>query len=194
MTGTAQQCITSVPEGTKYIAIQKTAGTHAMYLDEIAILDAARFPISATLGTLCGEEKYVTSFYTHYCAFQLPEGSRAYTLSVDDASLVFHLVGAEGSVIPRSTGVIVVSDKLPGESTPTKELILTPLLTTTVEAHAGNVLQGSDHPILVVDGKLNGNAKSGYVLGKDSNGVFGFYWLNAGHESWIPGRKAYYLK
>jgi hypothetical protein len=46
----------------------------------------------------------------------------------------------------------------------------------------------------VVDGKLNDNTKYGYVLGKDANGVFGFYWLNAGHESWIPGRKAYYPK
>jgi len=194
LTRTAQQCITSVPEGTKYIAIQKTAGIHTLYLDEIAAIDASSFPFSTTLGILCGEEKYVTTFYSHYCPFRLPEHSRAYTLSMDGSDRVFHLVGEDGSIIPRSTGVIVVSDKLPGESAPTKELVFTPLLSTTVEAHAGNILEGSDHPILVVDGKLDDASKNGYVLGKDPNGVFGFYWLNAGHESWIPGRKAYYLK
>lgn len=192
-----QQYIIALPAGTKYFAIKKE-GRFFVYLEQIGVFAADGFAIQATAGILCGEGKYATSLYTDFCAFRLPDNARAYTVEKDGDDTVFRLVGDDGRIIPRSTGVIIVTDKSPGETAASKELVLTPLVSTDVVAHAGNILEGRDGLTFVIDGTVlshtDNQERDVYVLGKDSNGVFGFYWFNAGHETILPERKAYFLK
>ena len=134
----------------------------------------ASLNVTASSSTVFGEFKYVATFYNGTLDYQLPEGAKAYTASLDGTDVVFHLIGNDGSVIPRGTAVIIVADAV--------ELTLTKLDSTEVTAHAGNILVGSDTEIA----KPAGNV---YVLGI-VEGAVGFYKYSG---STIPAGKAYYV-
>jgi len=140
----------------------------------------ASLALSATSATIFGEAKYVTTFYHGTLDYELPEGVKVYTASLDGAKVVFRQVGDDGSVIPHGTAVIVVADAA--------SITLTKLASTDVTAHAGNILQGSDTAVTVTAGKVDD--KVPYVLNISSE-VLGFYKFNG---STIPAGKAYYLK
>ena len=129
--------------------------------------------------TIFDEDKYVGSFFSSTQNFQLPEGTLAYTASWDESNekVVFHRIGEDSRVIPKNTAVIIVSDN--------ESITFTPLSSTTVTPHAGNILQGSDEAI---DKPTSGTV---YVLGKDASGTLGFYQFNGDK---IPAGKAYYVK
>ena len=130
--------------------------------------------ISAASATLFGEPKYVTTFYNGTQDYELRDGAKAYTASLDGDKLVFHLIGYDGSVIPHDTAVIIVSDS--------GTVSLFGLASTTVAAYEGNILQGSDVDIATPSGTV-------YVLGK-SGDTLGFYKFTG---STIPAGKAYYV-
>lgn len=136
--------------------------------------------ITATEAMVLGESKYVTTFYNSGRHYRLPEGTKAYTASLDGAKVVFRQVGDDGSVIPHGTAVIVVADAA--------SITLTKLASTDVTAHAGSILQGSDTAVTVTAGKVDG--KTPYVLNISSE-VLGFYKFTG---DTIPAGKAYYLK
>ena len=181
-----QQYLMTLPAGIKYFAIKKTGVKHA-YLDDIGIIDAERFDLQASSASLNGEDKYVTTFYSQYCPFKLPQNARAYTATLDGDEVVLHQVGNDGSIIPRSTGVVVVADKMPGDDGETKNLVMVPLLSTDVVAPEGNILLGSDIQVIALDGKVSGHYV--YVQGV-KNGKLGFYRFNESCES-IGCRKAF---
>jgi len=130
--------------------------------------------ITLASATIFGESKYVGTFFSSAQDFQLPEGARAYTASLDGTKVVFHQIGDDGRVIPHGTAAIVVADAANITLTTTS---------TTVSAYAGNILQGSDTALAKPAGTV-------YVLGVDNGGVPGFYTFTG---STIPAGKAYYV-
>lgn len=138
---------------------------------------AAERNLTATAASLFGESKYVTTFYHGTLDYQLPEGAKAYTASLDGEKVVFHLVGEDGSVIPHGTAVIIVAD--------VASVTLSTLASTEVTAYAGNILIGSNSEVTV-----SGLSGIPYVL-NISGGTLGLYKFTG--ES-IPAGKAYYLK
>ena len=137
----------------------------------------AELVITSISATLFGEAQYVTTFYHGTLDYQLPEGAKAYTASLDDSKVVFHLIGADGSVIPKNTAAIVVANA--------DNITLTKLDSTEVTAHAGNILQGKDTAIDKPAGTV-------YVLGSAGEpAVLGFYTFNG---PTIPAHKAYYVE
>ena len=139
-----------------------------------AVSNNPALSLSAVSSSFFGEVKYMTTFYNSTLDYLLPEGAKAYTASLDGADVVFHLIGDDGSVIPRGIAVIIVADAA--------EISLTKLDSTEVTAHAGNILVGSDSEIA----KPAGNV---YVLGVVES-TLGFYKYTG---STIPARKAYYI-
>ena len=138
---------------------------------------AAERNLTATAASLFGESKYVTTFYHGTLDYQLPEGAKAYTASLDGEKVVFHLVGEDGCVIPHGTAVIIVAD--------VASVTLSTLASTEVTAYAGNILIGSNSEVAV-----SGLSGIPYVL-NISGGTLGLYKFTG--ES-IPAGKAYYLK
>ena len=132
--------------------------------------------LAATPARIFGEDKYLTTFYNGAMDFQLPEGARAFTASINFNNVVLHLVGEDGSVIPHGTAVIIVADAA--------DVTLTKLESTNVTAYAGNELKGSDTAVAV-----SGLSETPYVL-NISGGVLGFYKFTG---SSIPAGKAYYF-
>ena len=130
--------------------------------------------LTATSATIFGEKKFVTTFYHGTLNYQLPEGALAYTASLDDGKVVFHRIGEDSRVIPKNTAVIIVSDN--------ESITFTPLSSTTVTPHTGNILQGSDEAI---DKPSSGTV---YVLNIE-NKTLGFYPFKGDK---IPAGKAYY--
>jgi hypothetical protein len=121
--------------------------------------------------------------------FQLPEGSRAYTAFLDGDEVVFRLIGDDGRIVPIDTPCIIISDPLSSDSgAPSKTLILTPLSSTDVRAHDGNILQSCPIETITVDGTVQGQYV--YTLGVN-DGVLGFYRFTG---EVIPARKVYILK
>lgn len=143
----------------------------------VAVSANPSLDVTASSATLFDETKYVTTFYHGTLDYQLPEGAKAYTASLDGEKVVFHLVGEDGSVIPSGTAVIIVADAA--------SVTLTTLASTEVTAYAGNILQGSDTAVTV-----SGLSGTPYVL-NISGGTLGFYKFTGAS---IPAGKAYYLK
>ena len=177
-----------LPEETKYVAIKVNENESWLYLDDICI-DILDDKIFATKATLFGEEKYLASFYSKTSDYKLPEGAVAYTVVRDGDEMVFLRIGnGDSRMIPAGTPVIVVADKESSDTAETKILAMTVLVTADVSARPGNILQASENPVAVSDGKIGD--KTVYVLGiKD--GVPRFY-LFTGAE--IPAGKVYILK
>ena len=168
------------------ITVYENAGVYTFYMPACDVTVTAQWTSNAELditsvsATLFSESKYVTTFYHGTLDYQLPEGAKAYTACLDGSSVVFHLIGEDGSVIPHGNAAIVVADA--------DNITLTKLASTTVTAYAGNILLGSDAAVTVTAGKVDG--KTPYVLGIDS-GTLGFYKFSG---ATIPAGKAFYLK
>lgn len=136
--------------------------------------------VPVTSATIMDETKYVTTFYHGTLAYQLPAGALAYTAGKVDGKVVFYRIGSNSDVIPADTAVIIVADSA-GLSD--GKVTLTKLASTTVEAKASNLLQGSDTDVTVQSG-------TPYVLGV-VNSTLGFYPFTG---STIPAGKAYYIE
>lgn len=186
-TGVLKNYTIQVPQGTRYFAIRKTDDGHFLFVDDISFINDSEYSLQAVSAVVFGEEKYVTSFYHLNFAFRLPEGSRAYTARRDGNELVFQLIGDDGRVIPCDTPCIILTDKLSTDTGTTKELFLTPLLSTEVVAREGNVLKGYSVQIIPIFEAVAGRYV--YVL-EVKNGVLGFYRFTGDA---IPPGKVYLL-
>lgn len=180
----------TVPRGTKYIAIVMRATALWLNVDDISITPIANNV--ATAATLLGEGKYISTFYDGtrltrdmqtIPAYRLPEGALAYTATLDGDDLVLHLVG---DVFTAGEAVIVIMDRTEQDTEDTKVYDVSNM-SVFKKIERPNILQGSDSPVTVTDGKVDG--KTVYVLGVE-NGVLGLYKFTG---SVIPAGKAYYL-
>ena len=131
--------------------------------------------LTGTAATVRGETKYVTTFYDQSANYELPDGALAYTAAPDGNKMVFYQLG---SIIPSGTAVIILSDKA--------DISLTQTSASATNSYP-NILQGSDMPVSVSGGKVDG--KTVYVFGLDK-GKLGFYQFSG---SLVPPGKAYYL-
>ncbi|MBQ9185016.1 MAG: hypothetical protein IJ151_04010, partial [Bacteroidales bacterium] len=130
--------------------------------------------ISLTAASVFGESKYVATFYGGAQNYRLEENVKTYTISLDGCNVVFHLIGEDGRVIPSGTAVVIIASR--------PEATLVVLDSTTVSAHAGNILQGADTDIAKPSGTV-------YVLGIVGE-TLGFYNFTG---TTIPAGKAYYV-
>ncbi|MBR6423438.1 MAG: hypothetical protein IKS47_01980 [Bacteroidales bacterium] len=130
---------------------------------------------------------YWTTFYSS-AAYNLPEGAVAYAMDSADGQLYPLRTKDDdyktlyGRGIFGCVAVVIFSDK------PSITLTKTEMDRGFLPLSDTNSLQGSDSPVPVENGKVDG--KTPYVLGI-VNGVFGFHPFT-GTE--IPANKAYYLK
>lgn len=127
---------------------------------------------------------YWATFYSS-ASYNLPEGTVAYTM---DSNGQLHPLaanslhgGLDGKIILGCVAVVLFSDK--------ESLTLNRINENWDEDYLPfeNILLGSDEPVPVVNGKVDG--KTPYVLGV-VDGVFGFHPFTG---SEIPANKAYFL-
>ena len=123
-------------------------------------------------GTKDGITAYWGTFYDSESGYSLPAGAAAYTM---DAEYHLYRLGADGSVIPKATAVVIIADKA--------DIFLNVLDDASATDHApgGNILVGQD-----VDAVINGIC----VLSKNASGAVGFYPLSG---SALPAHKAGYV-
>ena len=123
-------------------------------------------------GTKDGITAYWGTFYDSESGYSLPAGAAAYTM---DAEYHLYRLGADGSVIPKATAVVIIADKA--------DIFLNVLddASATDNAPGGNILVGQD-----VDAVINGIC----VLSKNASGAVGFYPLSG---SALPAHKAGYV-
>ena len=131
--------------------------------------------LTGTAAMVRGETKYVTTFYDQSGNYELPKDALAYTAAPDGNKMVFYQLDG---VIPSGTAVIILSDKEDIQLTQTD---------ASVTYNYPNILQGSDMPVSVSGGKVDG--KTVYVFGIDK-GKLGFYQFS---RTQVPPGKAYYL-
>ena len=137
-------------------------------------------PVTVTSATVMGESKYVTTFYQGTLDYRLPAGALAYTAGKVDGKVVFYRIGTDSNVIPKKTAVIIVADE---SAVKDGKVTMTKLPSTDVTV-GSNLLCGFD----VDTAKPSGIV---YVLGKDDEGVLGFYPFTG---NTIPAGKAYYVE
>ena len=171
-----------LPEGARHIAIKVPDHTAWLYVDDISITEAPKLMV--TSATVMGETKYVATFFDSAKKWRLPEGALAYTVEKEGADYVFYCIN---DIIPAGTPVVIMMDKTPEETGTTKELPLSLTSDPNTTPHPDNILQGTDSPLSVINGKING--KTVYVLGI-RDGKLNFYKFS-GNE--IPARKVYFL-
>lgn len=182
-----QTCTFHLPANTQYVAIRWSAG-YWLDVDDISIAPCGD-QLTVTKAVFYGEEKYLASFYSKTLNYELPEGSVAYTVAEDGEEMVFLRIGdGDSRGIPAGTPVIIVADKEESDTADTKDILLVMRTDADVSARPGNILQASDTPVAVTDGKIGD--KTVYVLGI-RDGVPGFYPFAANE---IPAGKAYILK
>ena len=171
-TDNMQNYIIQAPQGTRYVAIKKSAVGDFLRLDDFGFIDSEQYVLSTTPVHAFGEDCFVTTFYHLNYPFQLPEGSRAYTAK-QDGEVVFQLIGDDGRIIPNDTPCIIVSDRLPSDpEDATKDIVLKPLSSTDVQAHDGNILRGYSVSIILANEMVEGSHV--YVVDV-VNGELGFY-------------------
>ncbi|MBO4476353.1 MAG: fibronectin type III domain-containing protein [Bacteroidales bacterium] len=179
-------CTFRIPANARYVAIKWTRSFN-LYVDDISLVPWED-QIVATKASFYGADKYLATFYSKPVCYELPKGAVAYTVIDDGGELVFVRIGdGESRQIPADTPVIIVADKETSDGD-TKSLSLGMLISAEAAARSGNILQASDNPVTVTEGKIGD--KTVYVLGVKS-GVPGFY-LFEGSE--IPAGKVYILK
>ena len=160
----------------KILEAYNNPSAHTAHGGSAPDVSAALTPsFTANAASIFGQDKYVTSYYHSSVDYQLSEGAKAYTASKDGSSIVFHLIGQDGRIIPRNTAVIIVSESA--------EFSLTTLASTDVTAYPGNILLGTDS-------SLSKPAGTVYVLNKSGDNL-GFYKFT-GYS--IPAHKAYYVE
>lgn len=124
-------------------------------------------------GSKDGITAYWGTFYDSAASYALPKGASAYTMDED-----YHLyrLGADGSVIPKGTAVVIL-----GKEAAVTLTFLYEVPDVTDHAPGGNILVGQD-----VDAVINGIC----VLSKNASGAVGFYPLSG---SALPAHKAGYV-
>ena len=172
-----------VPAETKYVLIMVKDHKAWFYVDDISITEVPQ-PVAA-LAPVMGEQMYVTTFYDSARKWQLPKGALAYTVTKEGEDYVFYCVD---DVVRAGTPVVIMMDKAQGDTGNTKDVGLSVTSAAGVAPNLYNVLQGTDVPIAVSDGKIGG--KTVYVLGV-LGGKLGFYKFSG---SVIPAGKAYILE
>ena len=170
-----------VPKDAKYVMIRVKDHQAWLYVDDISITTVPQ-PV-ATAASVMGEVQYAATFYDGSRNWQLPKGGLAYTVRKEGEDFVFYCIG---DVIQAGTPVIILLDKQAGDTESTKVI---PLSVTTSSGLPSlyNILQGTDSPVAVSNGKIG--EKTVYVLGI-KNGKLGFYPFSG---NTIPAGKAYYL-
>lgn len=171
-----------LPEDTRYVLIMVKDHEAWLYVDDISIAEVPK-PV-AMLATVMGERKYVTTFYDPAKKWQLPEGALAYTVHQEGEDYVFYCID---DVVRAGTPVVIMMDKLAGDTEDTKEIDLSVTGASGRAPHLYNILRGAEAPVAVSGGKVDG--KTVYVLGI-VEGKLGFYQFSG---SVIPAGKAYYL-
>ena len=172
-----------VPEEAKYVLIMVEDHQAWLYVDDISITEVPQ-PV-ATLAPVMGEYMYVTTFYDSSRKWQLSKGALAYTVHQEGDEFVFYCID---DVVRAGTPVVILMDKLAGDTGDTKEVGLSVTSAAGKTPHLNNVLTGTDAAVSVSDVEING--KKVYVLGV-KDGKLGLYPFS-GRE--IPAGKAYYLK
>lgn len=124
-------------------------------------------------GSKDGITAYWGTFYDSAADYSLPEGASAYTM---DAYYHLYRLGADGSVIPKGTAVVILGKEAAATLT-----FLYEVPDVTDHAPGGNILVGQD-----VDAVINGIC----VLSKNASGAVGFYPLSG---SALPAHKAGYV-
>lgn len=168
-----------IPPGTQLLVFNNTVLNEGYTLSDYniqkeSLLYLRSTHLSASPATVFGETKYVTTFYLSAKNYQLPEGAKAYTATLDGSKLLLHLIGTDGRVIPADTVAIIVADA--------PSVHLSELATTDVTAHPGNIL-------LAHNGGIDKPAGTVYVLNVSLE-TPGFYTFTG---STIPAGKAYYV-
>ena len=169
-----------------YTITPTNEGVYNFYMPSSDITISASLTVNATqditayAGTVSGVTGYWATFYSGSLDYRLPAGAQAFTM---DSNHHLYRLGTDGSIIPKNTAVILLSD--------TAAITLTKIddpPTVTDHAPNGNILRAG--PVTVMQGKVDGQYV--YVLGIiDVNPtVIGFGWYMG---PIIPANKAYYL-
>jgi hypothetical protein len=172
-----------VPEDTKFVLIMVKDHEAWLYVDDISITEVPS-PV-ATAAVVMGESRYVTTFYDSARKWRLPEGALAYTVEKEGEEFVFYCTG---DIVPAGTPVVIVMDRMAGDTEATKTVVLSVTTASGTAPHPYNILRGTDAPVTVSGGKIGGQTV--YVLGI-VEGKLGFYQFSG---SEIPAGKAYYLE
>lgn len=172
-----------VPAESKYVLIMVKDHKAWLYVDDISITEVPQ-PV-ASLAPVMGEQVYVTTFYDSTRKWQLPKGALAYTVNKEGEDYVFYCID---DVVQAGTPVVIMMDKARGDTGDAKDVGLNVTSAAGVAPHLYNVLQGTDVPLAVSDGKIGG--KTVFVLGV-VGGKLGFYKFSG---SVIPAGKAYILE
>ena len=176
----------SYNDGSSDYTIEPNKGVYNFSMPSSDITISASLTVNATqditayAGTVSGVTGYWATFYSGSLDYRLPAGAQAFTM---DSNHHLYRLGTDGSIIPKNTAVILLSD--------TAAITLTKIddsPTVTDNAPNGNILRAG--PVTVMQGKVDGQYV--YVLGIiDVNPTvigFGRYMGPI-----IPANKAYYL-
>ena len=176
----------SYNDGSSDHTITPNGGVYTFSMPSSDITISASLTVNATqditayAGTVSGVTGYWATFYNGSLDYRLPAGAQAFTM---DSNHHLYRLGTDGSIIPKNTAVILLSD--------TAAITLTKIddsPTVTDNAPNGNILRAG--PVTVMQGKVDGQYV--YVLGIiDVNPTvigFGRY-----IGPIIPANKAYYL-
>ncbi len=156
----------------KWIYTTKTAGN--VGLGNINLTKPASNPATITITATENGGKYYTTFYNGSARYILPAGAKAFTMNSDHE---LYQLGADGSVIPSGTAVIIIAENASITLTKSDD-------DSAIAVNGGaNILQGSNSPkdIYSIPG-------TPYVLGIVT-GTLGFYKFTG---DGIPAYKAYY--
>ena len=110
-------------------------------------------PLTVNEASMHGVTRYWGTFYHPSFSYKLPDGTQAFYMK-DDYAL--YRVGADGSVIPANTPVVIMSEKA--------AVSLTPCDNDHGISVSGNILKGTS-----VQTKISA-ATIYYVMNKDANG------------------------
>ena len=143
-----------VPKDAKYVMIRVKDHQAWLYVDDISITTVPQ-PV-ATAASVMGEVQYAATFYDGSRNWQLPKGGLAYTVRKEGEDFVFYCIG---DVIQAGTPVIILLDKQAGDTESTKVI---PLSVTTSSGLPSlfNILQGTDSPVAVSNGKIGEKTRS----------------------------------
>ena len=143
------------------------------------------YHLVAHKGKLYGQWKYVATFCDYDQSYQLPAGAQAFFMKSDFS---LYRVGADGSIIPQNTAVIIIADE---EALSDKDYNV---ITMTKVGNpgftvSGNALSGTDSSTHETP-----TSAEAYVLSADSDNNIGFYiYYDHFNGFVIPPHKAYIL-
>lgn len=156
----------------KWVYTEKVNGN--VGLGNISLTKPASNPATITITATENGGKYYTTFYNGSARYVLPAGAKAFTMNSDHE---LYQLGADGSVIPSGTAVIIIAENASITLTKSDD-------ESAIAVNGGaNILQGSNSPKDIYS--ISGTP---YVLGIVT-GTLGFYEFTG---DGIPAYKAYY--